>query len=1071
MPKRTDIHSILIIGAGPIIIGQGCEFDYSGTQACKVLKKEGYKVILINSNPATIMTDPDIADVTYVEPITKEFVEKIINKERPDALLPTVGGQTALNCVMELDKCKVLEKYGVELIGANIESISKAEDRKLFSKVLDKIGLQYPKNMIVNNVQQAYIALEELGLPLIIRPSFTLGGAGGGVAYNKEEFLSMAANGISMSPINEIQVDQSIIGWKEFEMEVMRDKNDNCIIVCAIENIDPMGVHTGDSITVAPALTLRDAEYQKMRDASFAIIREIGVETGGSNVQFAVNPDEDESLMVIEMNPRVSRSSALASKATGFPIAKVAAKLAIGYTLDEVQNDCVPGIPASFEPAIDYIVTKIPRFNFDKFTNVKPELSSAMKSVGEVMAIGRCFAESLQKALCSLETGLTGFDEVLPQNMSIEDIKLELAKIQPHRILVIADAMRYGISIDDIYNITKYDKWFLEQIMDIILMESALKKDGIDDNLFQLKQMGFSDEKLEEITGLKIRKIRKEKNIIPVYKCVDSCSAEFSTDTSYMYSTYERGNECEADVSNKKKVIILGSGPNRIGQGVEFDYICVHAAEAIQDLGLEAIMINCNPETVSTDYDISDRLYFAPLTAECVIDIIEKEQTKGELLGVIVQFGGQTPLKLAKTLENANIILLGGNCEAIDQAEDRDKFKQLLESLNLKQPQSAICYNESEIYKQINFIDFPIVIRPSYVLGGECMCIIHTRDELKKYLSRNQKILNHGALLLDSFLTNAIELDVDIISDGTEIYVAGIMEHIEEAGIHSGDSSYVLPAHKISADMVKIVIEQVKLITLALSVKGIINIQFAIKDSILYVLEVNPRASRSVPFVAKVTNTKIAQIATRVILGEKISDFNLPCNNSQDIKYVGVKSSVFPFIRFTGADIILGPEMKSTGEVIGLDHDFGSAFAKAHIGAGNILPVTGNVFISVKDDDKNKAYEIIKVLISIGFNIIATDGTAKFLKQRNITVQYVNKVRQGRPHIVDMLLNDEIALVINTSEGSISIADSASIRMTALVKKIPYCTTMTSASALTIAIEKIQNSELSVKSLQEYFIK
>ena len=1067
MPKRTDINSILIIGAGPIVIGQACEFDYSGTQACKSLKEEGYKIILVNSNPATIMTDPDLSDVTYIEPITKEFLEKIIDKERPDALLPTVGGQTALNCAMELAKDGILEKYNVELIGANKEAIEKSEDRKLFSKVLDEIGLKYPKNMIINNINQADLALEKIELPMIIRPSFTLGGAGGGVAYNKEEFLKMVNNGLQISPIHEIQVDQSIIGWKEFEMEVIRDCNNNCIIVCSIENIDPMGVHTGDSITVAPALTLRDTEYQKMRQASFAILRAIGVDTGGSNVQFAVNPNEDESLMVIEMNPRVSRSSALASKATGFPIAKIAAKLAVGYTLDEIKNDCVPSIPASFEPTLDYIVTKIPRFNFEKFSTVKPELSSTMKSVGEVMAIGRCFTESLQKALCSLETGLTGLNEILPNNVSEDDIRIELAKVEPTRILVIADAIRKGISSDTIHDITKYDKWFLEQIRNIISAEKDIKNNGLGDNLLELKKIGFSDCRLEELTGLNIRKLRKKQNILPVYKRVDSCAAEFGTETAYMYSTYENGFECESQISDKKKVIVLGSGPNRIAQGLEFDYVCVHAAKAIQEIGFEAIMINCNPETVSTDYDISDRLYFSPLTFECVLDIIEKEKQQGNLLGVIVQFGGQTPLKLAKILEENGVNILGANCNIIDKAEDRDKFKKLLQSLNLQQPKNEICFNKNELYTKIDLIGFPLVIRPSYVLGGQSMSVIHNNDELEEYLAQHKKIFDHGALLLDSFITDAIEVDLDLISDGKDIYISGITEHIEEAGIHSGDSSCVLPPKKISYDIQNKIKQHARSITLALKAKGLINIQFAIKKEEIFTLEVNPRASRTIPFLSKATNTKIAAIATGVILGKPLSNFNLI--EDKDIKHVSVKSSVFPFSRFTGVDILLGPEMKSTGEVMGINEDFGSAFAKAHIAAGNILPLNGDVFISVKDNDKNTAFKIAKILISIGFEVIATAGTAKFFNDRNVNTQYVNKVRQGRPHILDILLSDKISLVINTSEGSKSIADSISIRTTTLAKKIPYCTTMTAATALTLAIKEIKNNHFSVKAIQEYF--
>ncbi len=1068
MPKRTDIKSILIIGAGPIVIGQACEFDYSGTQACQALREEGYRIILVNSNVATIMTDMEIADVTYIEPITKEFLEKVIAKERPDALLPTVGGQTALNCAMELVKAGVLRKYQVELIGANETAIEQAEDRRLFSKVLDKIGLKYPKNKIVSDIEQAKTALEEIGLPIIIRPSFTLGGAGGGVAYNKEEFLKMAQNGLDISPINEIQLDQSIIGWKEFEMEVVRDSNDNCIIVCSIENVDPMGVHTGDSITVAPALTLRDAEYQKMRDASFAILRAIGVDTGGANVQFAVNPDEDESLTVIEMNPRVSRSSALASKATGFPIAKVAAKLAVGYTLDEIQNDCAPSIPASFEPTIDYIVAKLPRFNFDKFSTIKPELSTNMKSVGEVMGIGRCFAEAIQKALCSLETGLTGFNETLRDGLSIEEIKFELAKVEPNRILVIADALRCGLTVDSIYEITKYDKWFLYQIELIVNLENDIKKNGIKNDLMKLKKIGFSDERLNELTNLNIRELRVDQQVLPVFKRIDTCAAEFKTETAYMYSTYENSLQCESDVSTKSKVIVLGSGPNRIGQGVEFDYVCVHAIKAIQEMGFEAIMINCNPETVSTDYDTSDRLYFSPLTLECVVDIVTKEKEKGRLIGVIVQFGGQTPLKLARELESAGVKILGTSYDAIDEVEDRDRFQKLLQKLQLKQPRNEICYSADKIHEDVQAIGFPIVVRPSYVLGGESMSIVHDDAELEEYLSIKNNLFKNGALLLDSFLENAIELDVDLITDGKEIYIAGITEHIEEAGIHSGDSSCVLPPNKVSADLQNKIEEQSRLIALAIKAIGLVNIQFAIKDNKVYVLEVNPRASRTIPFIAKSTNTAIVNVATKVLLGKKLSEFSLKPYNAH--KHVSVKSSVFPFSRFIGVDILLGPEMKSTGEVMGIDESFAAAFAKAYIAAGNLLPLGGTVFVSVKDSDKKQAVDLAKILQSAGFEVVATSGTARFLQDHNITVTQVNKVRQGRPHIVDMLLSDQISLVINTSVGSKSIADSISIRTTTLAKKIPYCTTMTAALALALAIKQITCNEFEVQSMQDYFM-
>ncbi|QGR02690.1 carbamoyl-phosphate synthase large subunit [Ehrlichia ruminantium] len=1075
MPKRTDIESILVIGAGPIVIGQGCEFDYSGTQACKTLKKEGYRIILINSNPATIMTDPEIADATYIEPITQHILEKIIIKEKPDAILPTVGGQTALNAAISLCDAGVLEKYNVELIGATKEAIKKAEDRNLFRQAMDKIGVKYPKSIIIRNADEINHALEYIGLPAIIRPSFTLGGIGGGISYNKEEFQKNVEYGLSISPISEVQVDESIIGWKEFEMEVIRDRRDNCIVVCSIENLDPMGVHTGDSITVAPALTLRDIEYQKMRDISFSILREIGVDTGGSNVQFAINPKNDNDILVIEMNPRVSRSSALASKATGYPIAKIAAKLAVGYFLNEIQNDCTNAIPASFEPSIDYIVTKIPRFNFDKFRGTDKELSTCMKSVGEVMALGRSFPESLQKALCSLETGCCGLDEFFDSNVDIDQIYNSLVKLSPERIFIIADALRHNISIEEINKITGYDKWFLMQIQNIIYHEQYIKDHGLPEDaekLLLLKKMGFSDARLAYLSNNTVEYVedlRYSLSVKPVYKHIDTCAGEFEANTSYMYSCYE-GNtltkpECESVITNNKKVIILGSGPNRIGQGIEFDYTCVHAAHTIKKMGYESIMINCNPETVSTDYDISNKLYFSPLTRENVLDIIYKEQETSSLLGVIVQFGGQTPLKLAKVLQEKNINILGTSFDSIDLAEDRMKFQQLLTQLNLKQPSNITCNSENELLKHIQTLDFPILARPSYVLGGQSMSIIRDKNALLNYLSTHKNIFDHGSLLLDQFLTNAVEVDVDAICDREDVYIAGIMEHIEEAGVHSGDSACSLPAYTLTKDIIETIADYTKKIALTLKVQGFINIQYAIYNSEIYILEVNPRASRTVPFIAKATGVPIAKIATEVVLGKK-----LPKNLEHKFKYVAVKEAVFSFSRFPNIDVLLGPEMKSTGEVMGIDQSFEIAFAKAQMAAGYELPTEGAAFISVKDSDKPLILETAKILKEIGFTIFSTTGTSTYLNKAGVMTQHVNKVREGRPHILDLLQDGKINLVINTSEGIKSFSESSSIRKTALVKKIPYSTTIPGAKAIVLAIRTSRKQGIQVMSMQEYTV-
>lgn len=1074
MPKRTDINSILIIGAGPIVIGQACEFDYSGTQACKALKEEGYRVTLVNSNPATIMTDPNLADATYIEPITPEMVTKIIEKEKPDAILPTVGGQTGLNCAMELAKRGVLKKYNVELIGAKPDVIEKAENRQLFNDAMARIGLECPKNTVVQSIEAAEKALDEIGLPAIIRPSFTLGGAGGGVAYNKEEYFEIVKYGLETSPTNEVQIDESIIGWKEYEMEVVRDSADNCIIICSIENVDPMGVHTGDSITVAPALTLTDKEYQIMRDASLAVLREIGVDTGGSNVQFALNP-ENGRLVVIEMNPRVSRSSALASKATGFPIAKIAAKLAVGYTLDEILNDCTKVTPASFEPVIDYVVTKIPRFNFEKFKGADNALTSSMKSVGEAMAIGRSFAESLQKALCSMETGLTGLND-RDIGEDTDSIHSALSKATPDRLLNIAQAFRQGLSIDEIHGLTHYDPWFLEQIKHIVDVEQNLKTQGLPEGrepLYQLKRLGFSDARIGELTGVDskaVTKMRHSLDIRPVYKRVDTCAAEFESYTPYMYSCYEsnvHASACESDPTDRKKVIILGGGPNRIGQGIEFDYCCVHAAYALQEAGYETIMVNCNPETVSTDYDTSDRLYFEPLTEENVIELAQKEQSNGTLHGVVVQYGGQTPLKLSHALHEANIPIIGTSPDAIDLAEDRERFKTLLEELKLRQPNNDTCNTSEEAEQKAERMGFPLVIRPSYVLGGRAMAIIHDLTSLQNYLEEHHYLFETGPLLLDSFLQDAIEVDIDALSDGKNVYIAGIMEHIEEAGIHSGDSACSLPPYSLSEGLINELKKQTKKIAIALEVKGLMNVQYAVKGEDIYILEVNPRASRTVPFVAKTTNTPIAKIAARVMAGESLSSFKL---KEPVIKHIAVKEAVFPFARFPGVDVVLGPEMKSTGEVMGIDKGFGRAFAKAQMGSSQFIPTKGTVFISVKDRDKTIAKTLATKLIDFGFKIVATKGTAAYLEKAGLKVTQINKVLEGRPHIVDLIKDGGVDLVINTTEGVQSLADSASIRQTALMNKIPYSTTVSGAKAIVRAIKRLkEDTGLEIRALQAYF--
>ena len=1084
MPKRIDIKSILIIGAGPIVIGQACEFDYSGSQACKILREEGYRIILINSNPATIMTDPGFADATYIEPITPEMVTKIIIDEKPDALLPTMGGQTALNTAMSLAESGVLKKYNVELIGASLKAIKKAEDRELFKSAMQKIGLTTPKGILAENKKEADDALKEIGLPLIIRPSFTLGGTGGGIAYNKDEFDKIVTGGLDASPVNSVLIEESIIGWKEYEMEVVRDKADNVIIICSIENIDPMGIHTGDSITVAPALTLTDKEYQMMRNASISILREIGVETGGSNVQFAINP-ADGRMVVIEMNPRVSRSSALASKATGFPIAKVAARLSIGYTLDEIENDITKTTPASFEPTLDYVVTKIPRFAFEKFKGAQDTLTSAMKSVGETMAIGRTFQESFQKALRSIETDLDGFNNIrIPGYKNGGDkssISAALSRPTPERILYVAQAFREGLNLEEIFDCSKIDPWFLKQIEEIIEIEKAIENSGVPKNYEELqyiKSKGFSDKRIAKILNIKTKKItslRDKYNIKPSYKRIDSCAGEFNSKTPYLYSTYEEAYNNkysnESEVSDKKKIIILGGGPNRIGQGIEFDYCCVHAAYALSSKDYETIMINCNPETVSTDYDTSDRLYFEPLTEEDVLEIINNEKSKGELKGCIVQYGGQTPLKLAKALSESNIPIIGTSPDMIDLAEDRDRFQNLLKKLKLKQPPNGICSSSSEAVNIARKIGYPVLVRPSYVLGGRAMEIIHNEESLNQYINSIISTFGKNPILIDRFLSDAIEVDVDVIADKNLSIVAGIMEHIEEAGIHSGDSACTIPPHSLPAHTIKEIEKQSNTLAKALKVVGLMNIQFAIKDietdnPKIYILEVNPRASRTVPFVAKATGNQFAGIAARIMAGEKLSSFKiLPWYKTNKIS---VKEAVFPFGRFPGVDTLLGPEMKSTGEAMGLAQNFGQAFAKSQMAVGSNLPKSGTLFISVKDSDKIKILPICKKLLNLGFDIIATKGTSKYLEINNIKVTKINKVSEGRPHLVDAIKDGLVNIIFNTTEGEQSIKESFSLRRAALSANIPYYTTLAGSKAATEAIISLNKDELSVKSIQSY---
>ena len=1073
MPRRTDISSILIIGAGPIVIGQACEFDYSGVQACKALKSEGYRVILVNSNPATIMTDPGMADATYIEPITRPMLELIIERERPDALLPTMGGQTGLNAAMDLHDSGILEKYGVEMIGATAAVIAKAEDRLQFREAMERIGLECPESRLVGSMDEAWQALDAIGLPVIVRPSYTLGGIGGGAAHSRDEFEAVMEMGLAASPVGQVLVEESVLGWKEFEMEVVRDRADNCIIVCSIENVDPMGVHTGDSITVAPALTLTDKEFQIMRNASIAVLREIGVDTGGSNVQFAVDP-ECGRLLVIEMNPRVSRSSALASKATGFPIAKVAAKLAVGYTLDEIDNDITGVTPASFEPTIDYVVTKIPRFTFEKFPGAEPLLTTSMKSVGEAMAIGRTFPESLQKGLRSMETGLTGLNNV---DIAADEIGTALSELRPDRILIIAEAYRLGLETSEIHAACKVDPWFLEQIAHLVAVEREIAGKGPDagaDEMLKWKMLGFSDQRLAELTGAtegEVMARRRELGVRPVYKRIDTCAAEFPALTPYMYSTYETGEpaECESDPTDATKAVILGGGPNRIGQGIEFDYCCVHAAYALKEAGIEAIMVNCNPETVSTDYDTSDRLYFEPLTAEDVIELIEVERRQGNFLGVIVQLGGQTPLKLAAALEEAQIPILGTSPDAIDLAEDRERFQALLERLELRQPANGIARSSEEATAVAERIGYPVVIRPSYVLGGRAMEIVHDEESLGRYMTDAVKVSGDSPVLIDSYLEDAIEVDVDALADGSDVHVAGVMQHIEEAGIHSGDSACSLPPHSLPADQVEEIKRQTTILATELGVVGLMNVQFAVKGSDIYILEVNPRASRTVPFVAKASGVPIAKIATRIMTGDKLASFDLvpPVVGP----HVAVKEAVFPFARFPGVDILLGPEMKSTGEVMGIDSRFDRAYAKSQLGAGMRLPAEGTVFISVKDRDKEAAGDLARKLRDMGFRLMATSGTQRHLAGRGLEVEPVNKVLEGQPHCVDAIEGGRVHLVINTTEGAQAIADSYSIRRSALVSNVPHYTTMTGAAAAVDAIRALDGGSLEVAPLQSYFTK
>ena len=1106
MPKRTDISSILVIGAGPIIIGQACEFDYSGTQAIKALKEEGYRVILVNSNPATIMTDPEMADATYVEPITPEIVAKIIEKERPDAVLPTMGGQTALNCALDLANQGILEKFGVTMIGANADAIDKAENRQRFREAMDKIGLESARSGVANTVDEAFAVLETTGLPAIIRPSFTLGGTGGGIAYNKAEFDRIVREGLDASPTTEVLIEESLLGWKEYEMEVVRDRKDNCIIICSIENVDPMGVHTGDSITVAPALTLTDKEYQIMRTASIEVLREIGVETGGSNVQFAVNP-QDGRLIVIEMNPRVSRSSALASKATGFPIARVAAKLAVGYTLDEIQNEITGATPASFEPTIDYVVTKIPRFAFEKFKGSKNELSTAMKSVGEVMAIGRCFAESMQKALRGLETGLDGFNRITEfEGLSREIVIASLSKRTPDRILKIAQAFREDFTVEEIAKITGFDPWFLRQIEAIIYEEKMIGHNGLPNDaaeMRRLKAMGFSDKRLATLavrsvgvagglgetqakrSGLlhdalramagatseeEVRKLRRKLGVYPVFKRIDSCAAEFEAITPYMYSTYEAPSfgeaEDEADPSDRKKIVILGGGPNRIGQGIEFDYCCVHACFALAEAGFETIMVNCNPETVSTDYDTSDRLYFEPLTEEDVLEIMRVEMSKGEVVGVIVQFGGQTPLKLAAALEREGIPILGTSPDAIDLAEDRERFAKLVNNLKLKQPMNGIAKSRDEAAAVAARIGYPVLLRPSYVLGGRAMEIVDSEAQLDDYINTAVNVSGDSPVLVDQYLRDAIECDVDVVSDGEEVRIAGVMQHIEEAGVHSGDSACTLPPYSLSGDIIAEMERQAIDLARALQVRGLMNVQFAVKEGEVYLIEVNPRASRTVPFVAKAIGRPIAKVAALVMAGQPLTSFE-PFDLNPN--HMAVKEAVFPFARFPGADPVLSPEMKSTGEVMGIDRSFAAAFLKSQLGAGMKPPQSGTLFVSVKDSDKALIVPAVQTLLDKGFRVIATGGTQRYLADQGLKVELVNKVAEGRPHIVDAIIDGEVQLIFNTTEGWQSLLDSKSIREAALEKKLPYYTTAAASLAVAQAIAEVSPDQLEVRSLQDYY--
>ncbi|WP_428680580.1 carbamoyl-phosphate synthase large subunit [Sphingopyxis sp.] len=1106
MPKRTDIQSILVIGAGPIVIGQACEFDYSGTQAIKALKEEGYRIVLVNSNPATIMTDPDLADATYVEPITPEIVAKIIAKERPDAVLPTMGGQTALNTALALAQDGTLAKFGVEMIGADAEAIDKAEDRQKFRDAMDKIGLESARSGVAHTLDEALKILERTGLPSIIRPSFTLGGTGGGIAYNREEFEHIVRGGLIASPTTEVLIEESLLGWKEFEMEVVRDRKDNCIIICSIENVDPMGVHTGDSITVAPALTLTDKEYQIMRNASIAVLREIGVETGGSNVQFAVNP-KDGRLIVIEMNPRVSRSSALASKATGFPIAKVAAKLAVGYTLDEIMNDITGVTPASFEPTIDYVVTKIPRFAFEKFKGAEATLSTAMKSVGEVMAIGRTIHESMQKALRGLETGLSGFNFVdRLVGASHDQLRSELAQRTPDRLLNTAQAIREGLPLAEINRVAGYDMWFLERIAEIVAAENEVMANGLPrdaEGLRKLKAMGFSDKRLAYlalqsanlhpgtrratargsgliheavkamtggVTETEVRALRHKLGVRPVFKMIDTCAAEFQAQTPYLYSTYEAPTfgeaENEANPSDRNKIVILGGGPNRIGQGIEFDYCCCHACFALEEAGYETIMVNCNPETVSTDYDTSDRLYFEPLTAEDVLEILHVEQQNGTLVGVIVQFGGQTPLKLAQALSDAGIPILGTSPDAIDLAEDRERFAALVNKLGLKQPENGIARSREEAVAVAARIGYPVLTRPSYVLGGRAMEIVDDQAQLEHYIETAVQVSGDSPVLIDRYLRDAIEVDVDALCDGTDVVVAGVLQHIEEAGVHSGDSACSIPPYSLSADIIAEIERQTDALARALGVRGLMNIQFAVKGDEVYLIEVNPRASRTVPFVAKAVGSPIAKIAARVMAGEKLAD--LPKIN-RDIAHVAVKEAVFPFARFPGTDPVLSPEMKSTGEVMGIDSNFNLAFAKAQLGAGDRLPTDGRLFVSVKDSDKPRIIDAVRQLRAWGWKVVATGGTADYLAEQGIEVERVNKVAEGRPHIVDRIKDGDVQLIFNTTEGWQSLQDSQSIRASALAADVAYYTTAAGSDAATHAIGALRAHSLEVKPLQDYY--